>query len=373
MTDQTIGADIQLLVPRLPSAGVIAPYIEEIDRTHVYSNGGPLERRLCSELGAFFSDRTGSRAPAVTTVTNGTIAIELALRTYVAAAGGEVILPSYTFIASAQAVSNAGFTPVFVDVDEDTLAVTPAIVRRAIEVRGKPAAVLVVSPFGGPIRFDEWDDLETTTGVPVIFDAAAAALSISKVGRQPVCLSLHATKILGAGEGGAVISTDEALVVAIRSMTNFGFDPAGTRLSLRRGGNYRISEYAAAVGLASLTEIAHKRRTLFARFEEFRDRLAGSRIQFQEGFGSEWITATMNLILPDEAVEPVLARFSRDGIPWRRWYGDGCHTHPIFAESPCLSSLDVTKRVARRTIGVPFHEFLTDSQIERICAACTGW
>ena len=84
-----------------------------------------------------------------------------------------------------------------------------------------------------------------------MFDAAAAASSIRQVGKQPLCVSLHATKALGIGEGGAILCADTSLTERATAMTGFGF--LGTeRVSAIRAGNYRISEYAGAVGLAVL-------------------------------------------------------------------------------------------------------------------------
>ena len=119
----------------------------------------------------------------------------------------------------------------------------------------------------------------------MVFDAAAAAASLTAVGTQPLAVSLHATKVLGIGEGGAVVSTDAALIERITAMSGFGF-LGETRESTLRGGNYRISEYAAAVGLAALAELEDKIARLRAVVMQYRERLENSPVRLQEGAGT---------------------------------------------------------------------------------------
>ncbi len=160
------------------------------------------------------------------------------------------MLPAYTFIATGARGGQCRPRAVFADVDPETLSLTPAIAERALAAaQGEVAAVVVVSPYGAPIDVAAWEAFEAAHGVPVVFDAAAATLNLHRVGAQPICVSLHATKALGIGEGGAILTTDTDLVAQTTAMTGFGFS-ASSRVSAVRGGNYRISEYTAAVGLA---------------------------------------------------------------------------------------------------------------------------
>lgn len=360
-------AGFQVMIPVLPRANEIASFINEIDQTHIYSNNGPLNQRFCHEFASLIEERlTRPATPSVTTVANGTVAIDLALRASGLRERAHVMMPSYTFIATAHAVLNAGYTPYFVDVDEETLTLTPAIAEQALQDGLKPAAIVVVSPFGGPVDIPSWEIFESTTGVPVVFDMAAAVTNIRYVGRQPICISLHATKMLGLGEGGAVISSDSALVNRIQMMTSFGFE-GGRRESVLQGGNFRVSEYAAAVGLASIRDLSRKIAVLEDRAAFYNDQLSGTDVTTQCGFGSDWIAMSMNLILPSNRVERILAQFDYRGIQWRRWWSYGCHTHSVFRSVP-RSELPITERVAFRTIGVPFHEFVTNEDIKEICS-----
>lgn len=358
---------IPVLIPSLPETDAIVPYLRRIDEAHIYSNYGPLTKAFTDRLCRFISAQSGGDPVDAALTSNGTTAIELALRYRSAGRTGRIcVMPSWTFIATAHAAANVGLTPYFTDVDPVTLALTPEIAARALSANpGDVAAVIVVSPCGAPIEIGAWEAFEEEHGVPVIFDAAAAGLNLRHVGAQPLCISLHATKALGIGEGGAIISSDAAMVAAITSMTGFGFS-AGRRVSEMRGGNYRISEYAAAVGLAVLDDldarIARLREVSLAYVAGF-ERIG---VSMQAGFGREWLTMTANAIFDARVVAGVTAAFDESGIQWRRWYGGGCHTHPTFAACP-HDGLPATRGVAETAIGVPFFPMIASEQIAQVC------
>lgn len=353
---------VRVLVPRLPEVSALLPYLKQIDTNRYYSNYGPLSRAFGARLAAL----TG--AAGVTLTCNGTSAIELALRALDRPPGGLCLMPSFTFIASAHAVCNAGLTPFLVEVDPDTLMLTPAIAEAAIRHMPKaPAAVLVVSAFGARPDFRGWADFETKCGIPVVFDAAAAVTSLAGyVGRQPVCVSLHATKVLGVGEGGAILSADTALIERTTAMTGFGFVGAD-RTATIRGGNYRPSEYTAAIGLAAMDGLPDRIAELKNLTAAYRARMANKAAMLQPGVGDSWVTMTLNVVLPAGEVDATLDRLTAAGIEWRRWWGLGCHTHPAFAALP-RSDLSATDVLAPRVIGVPFHDGVSGEDIDRIVA-----
>jgi dTDP-4-amino-4,6-dideoxygalactose transaminase len=358
---------IPVLIPSLPETDAIVPYLRRIDEARIYSNYGPLTNEFTARLCRFIAAQSGEGPVHAALISSGTTAIELALRYRSAGrAGRYCVLPSWTFIATAHAVANVGLSPYFTDVDAETLALTPEIAARALQANpGDVAAVIVVSPCGAPVDVGAWEAFEAEHGVPVVFDAAAAALNLRHVGAQPLCVSLHATKAFGIGEGGAIITSDAAMVEAITAMTGFGFS-AGSRVSQMRGGNYRISEYAAAVGLAVLdgvdARIARLREVSLAYVAGF-ERIG---VPMQAGFGHDWLTMTANAIFAPTAVAEVTAAFDEAGIQWRRWYGGGCHTHPTFATCP-HDGLPATRGVAETAIGVPFFPSIAPEQIAQVC------
>lgn len=362
--------NIPVLVPTLPTADALLPYLRRIDQSNWYSNNGPLLQEFSRTFASFLSARTDAGGELyVAPVVNGTIAIELALRQRIKHANGVVLMPAYTFVATAHAVANAGFEPFLLDIEEETLALSPRLAKAALATTPNVVAVVAVSPFGGPIDIPAWEAFEAETGIPVVFDAAAAATSLNHIGDQPVCLSLHATKVFAMGEAGAVVSRDEATIKRILGMAGFGFDgPA--RTALYRGGNYKCSEYVAAMGLAMLGDIERKLDNLQRMTRLYKEGI-GNAARLQPGCGDNWVTITTNVVVDDGAVDATLARFDAEGVQWRRWYGEGCHKQPAF-EATRRSDLSVTERIARRTIGVPFHEKLSDAQIGKICSLIRG-
>lgn len=352
---------IKVLLPRLPAAAKLAPYLERIDSARTYSNYGPLTREFTQRL----SELVG--ASNTTLTSNGTSAIELALRLRALPGGELCIMPSFTFIASAHAVCNAGLTPYLTEVDGESLALTPAIAEAALKTApGRVAAIVVVSAFGAPPDLAGWAAFEESHGIPVVFDAAAAVTSLSNIGKQPVCVSLHATKVLGIGEGGAIFCADREFAERATAMTGFGF-LGPERVSSLRGGNYRISEYAAAVGLAVMDGLPERLETLRDLTDAYARRLAGKSVKLQRGAGVDWVTMTLNVIVAPDQVDAATKRLDAANIEWRRWWGLGCHRHPAFADVP-HTDLKGTDALAQRVIGLPFHDSLSGADLDRIVA-----
>ena len=366
-TEAEVQTSIPVLIPSLPTTDALVPYLRRIDASNWYSNYGPLWREFRHALEARLTFQTGTGAHIAFTA-NGTTAIELGLRCRALPDRRYCLMPSYTFIASAHAVCNAGLIPYLTDVCPQSLTLTPEIAEDALKaIPEPPAAILVVSAFGAPPDVAAWETFERTCRIPIVFDAAAAAASLDSIGHQPLAVSLHATKVLGIGEGGAVVSSDPDLVGRITAMTGFGFAGNG-RVSMARGGNYRISEYTAAVGLAALAELDHKIARLRTVVARYRKNLANSPIRLQDGVGECWNTMTLNVTIPRDTLEETLRRLDYAGVQWRRWWGLGCHAHPAFEAVPALI-LSVTRDLAPRVIGVPCHTRLTPEQIDIICTS----
>ena len=199
---------IPVMAPRLPDTAALVPYLEEIDGNRWYSNFGPLQRRFETRL----ADHFDLPKAGVVCVGNCTAGLMLALMAVAPGRGGYCIMPSFTFVASAHAALAAGLVPLFIDVDPQSWTVTQAGVTEAIRSADRPvAAALVVSPFGAPVDVAAWDDFAEDRGIPVVIDAAAG-FDGAVAGKSSVVISFHATKVIGTGEGGVVLSRDTALI-----------------------------------------------------------------------------------------------------------------------------------------------------------------
>jgi dTDP-4-amino-4,6-dideoxygalactose transaminase len=348
--------------PRLPLAESILPYLQRIDDARWYSNFGP----LLTELEGRLADRfpAGTR---VVTVANGTQALTLALSAMGLPPGGYVAMPAWTFVATAHAVIQAGLVPWFVDVDEESWSLDPAVVAARLATAPHPVVAAVpVSPFGRPLDLAAWRSFRETTGLPVLVDAAAG-FDTAQDARLPLVVSLHATKVAGAGEGGFLATEDAALADRVRALSTFGF--RGSRDSLIPATNAKLSEYTAAVGLASLDSWPADRLRFMRAAQMLRIGLTSlPEIQFQPGWGSEWITSVCSVTLPEGSADAIEKSLSDQGVDTRRWWGLGCHTSPAFAALP-RESLAVTDRLGGRVIGLPFSIDLSSAEIGRIAAA----
>ena len=357
---------VPVLRPQLPTADALRPYLERIDSARWYSNHGALLR----ELEARLADHYRIEPSNVSVVANGTVALSAALLAVGAKAGTKCLMPSWTFVASASAAWAANLTPHFVDVDPSTWMLDPKAIAKRSDLRDV-SAVMVVSAFGSPVDVEAWDRFTKETGIPAIIDGAAsfdsvASVAASRPQKTPIMISLHATKVFGVGEGGLLLSTDEAVVRRFNQICNFGVwdSPAGQIL----GYNGKLSEYNAAVGLAFL-DMWPKRRDLVADLTtKYAARLGDyARLQTVPGYGEGWIACYCNVATTSDAA-PVIERLREAGVETRRWWQSGVHVQKAYQDFP-RDPLPVTEDLARRVFGLPFFHDLTSEQFEHVLAA----
>lgn len=366
-------APLPVMRPKLPAAAQVLPYLEEIDANRWYSNFGPLTQSFEARLAAHFGSGSGS----VLAVANGTLGLMLSLQAVAPLPGDLCMLPAFTFSASASAVIAAGLVPWFVDVDPESWALEPAQAREYLkDAPGRVAAVMPVSVFGRPVNPADWDKFSAETGIPAVIDGAAS-FDAAQVGRSPVMISLHATKVFGVGEGGLILSRDKELLSRIRSLSSFGFslDPAKNadgRAALVPGTNGKFSEYAAAVGLAGLDGWTATRSRFFALRDEYLWVMADlPGLKPQPGGREPWTSATINFETPGKSAKDLIASLALSGIEARRWWGNGCHAAPAFAACP-QAPLPVTNRLVDSVIGLPFYIDMTREEILRVKNAVAG-
>ena len=355
-------ARVPVARPRLPATGALVPYLRRIEEARWYSNFGPLVTELEQRLAA----RLGEGAMAATAA-NATLALALALEAMELPAGGLVAVPSWTFVATAHAVIQAGLVPWFLDVDADSWMLDPATVQAALAgAPGEVVAAIPVCPFGAMPDLASWRAFREATGVKVLVDAAAAFDGLAAAD-PPVCVSLHATKVLGVGEGGFFATTDPELFERFRRLTSFGF--WGSRDSPFPSSNAKLSEYAAAVGLAALDEWPSERLRYLRLSQHVRIALLPRpQVRFQPGWGRDWVTSVCVVSLPEGSADRVEAALDAAGIETRRWWGRGCHRSPAFAGCP-HEALPVTDRLAESVIGLPFAVDLPADDIARLAEA----
>jgi dTDP-4-amino-4,6-dideoxygalactose transaminase len=352
---------IPVMRPKMPAAHRLVPYLNSIDASRLYSNFGPLAVSLEDRLAEHYGLNQGT----VATVANATLGLAIALAAQQPPPGTLCAIPAWTFVASAYAVVMAGLVPYFVDVDPATGTLDPD--RLLGEISRAPAAigaVMPVMPFGFPLDIAAWEAFRSRSGLAVVIDAAAAFDSLIP-NAVPAVVSLHATKVLGTGEGGFVISTDASIRRAVRMRSNFGF--AGSRQAQAAAFNAKLSEYHAAVGHAALDEWNIVRSEWLAASGAYRRSLRSvAAVELQPGFGESWVSSTCVVKVLKKAAEHVEGELSKNEITNRRWWGDDAHAHQATLNYPRVQ-LPATEALARATIGLPLYRDIGVGDIEYVC------
>lgn len=352
--------------PRLPGAAQLAPYLRRIDATRIYSNYGPLHDSLLARLSAHFAIAPEHLALA-NSGTSGLIGLILAA---VGPGTGKrplCICPSYTFVATAVAARNCGYTPFFADVGKASWMLDPAQVERLPQLKDA-ALVIAVAAYGQMPDVAAWQAFADRTGVPVIIDAAACfdtldakALAAS---RLPAIISLHATKTFSTAEGGLIIGGDAKLIYRAAVALNFGFD--NSRDSSSPSINGKLSEYHAAVGLAELDGWAEKRQGFITAARHYAHYAASKGLARRIITGCDHANPYALYLASDAAeARAVMAEFNRQAIGFRLWYGSGLHRQATFGNCPS-SALAATERLAPRLIGLPMAVDLDWASIKRV-------
>lgn len=378
MSERKESTWIPLLVPDMPSPQELLPWLERMHKARQYSNFGP----LVQELEAEFSVQFDVPKEQLVTVANATLALELVLQALDLSSGSRILLPAFTFVATATAVIRAGHQPVLADVDASTWMLTPEIARAACE-RMRIDAVLPVATFGMPHDMQAWQEFERDTGLPVVIDAAAAYGSQSLQNAEgTLVFSLHTTKSLPSGEGGLVISTRPNLVNKVRQLSNFGINlnssasvPSGFLVA--PGTNAKMSEYHAAVGLASLKKwhiYASKRRELQGDLIRKINLISDHTLSWQaEGSGGPLKAPTLLCAkLPNMAARHALEQAcQRANVMTRRWYQPLLH-HMDALQHRCLSlAVPNAEALTQTVLGLPFFTGMSQNQCQRIIDVIT--
>jgi dTDP-4-amino-4,6-dideoxygalactose transaminase len=335
-------------------------HLEQSYAVRTYSNFGPAVRRFEERLADRFG--MGRRAITVCNCTSGLVAALQALLSR----RGKVVIPAFTFAATAHAVIAAGCEPVLADIDGQTLQLSRQSLEEALGTFGAEiTAVMPVRAFGMYHPLDDIHALARSHGVSMIVDAAAAigAPASARVSRTALVevFSFHATKCFAIGEGGVILAPQEH-ESALRSACNFGFVDGTVRGD---GLNAKLSDFGAAVGLAVLESYAGavSRRVEIAR--RYLEALTGSA-QVERMWNADlapWATFPV-LLKPGHAALRVVEQLKERGIEARRYY-EPLHHMMRFAELK-RCRMDVTEDVAPRMVCLPVYSDMTREEQSEI-------
>lgn len=342
-----------------------AAYVQECLETTWISSAG----RFIGQFERGFADFC--EVPHAVTTNNGTTALHLALVALGVGPGDEVVVPTLTYVATANAVRYCGATPVLADADPRTLNLDPVSVEAALTPRTK--AIIPVHLYGHPVDMDPLTDLARAAGAAVVEDAAEAHGARYK-GRRAGSLgdvatfSFFGNKILTTGEGGMVTTADADLEAKLRLYRGQGMDPERRYWFPVVGYNYRMTNVAAAIGVAQLERadaLLAARQQVAAWYAEH---LAEAQdvlvLPVVEPYAHHvyWI---YNILVRDPAVDrdEVMRRLDADDIETRPTFFP-MHELPPYADDP--AKYPVASDVSRRGINLPTHGLLTEEDVARV-------
>jgi perosamine synthetase len=293
-------------------------------------------------------------------VSSGTAALHLAVLALGLEPGDEVLVPAYTFPATANVVALAGLTPVLIDVDPETMNLDPALV----DVGPRTKAILTVDLFGRPARYEELPE-----GLTVLEDAAGA-LGARRRGRPcgsfglAGCLSFHPRKIVTTGEGGAVTTSDAEVAAAVRQIANHGWKTLVPPDMPVPGLNYRLSDILCAVGipqLERLDELLAARTRIADGYTERLSHLPVLLPRADDGDVHGW----QAYVLQVDDRDTVLAALRAQGIEAQI----GTYALAGLGAYRDQGHFPGAARVFERALALPFHTRLTDSDLDRVAGA----
>jgi dTDP-4-amino-4,6-dideoxygalactose transaminase len=360
---------LNLVIPDLPPLQLLLPGLESILATGIVTKGKYLQ-----SFEEAVADYVGVReAVGLSSCTTGLVLLPRLL-----GLKGEIILPSFTFMASALGAVWNDLSPVFVDIDADTWTVDPAKVEEAVSER--TGAILATHVFGNPAQIEQLQQIANKAGVPLIFDAAhgfGSQYQGRPVGNNGLCeiFSCSPTKLVVCGEGGVLTTNDEELARDARCAREYG--NVGNYDLVLPGLNGRMPEFNAVMGLKSLEnlETVAVRRNHLAR-------LLQSLLQDVPGIHWQRVSDDSRSSYKDLACridtsafglsrELIISSLAAEGVVTRCYYDPPCHqqTYWVGRAKVGPSGLPVTELLSKTALTVPLSSRMSEQDIELLAAA----
>lgn len=302
---------------------------------------------------------------------NGTSALTAALMAHGIGPGDLVLVPSFTFFASASSILSVGARPVFVDIEPDTFCMSPAEARKMVTRDTK--AIVAVHLYGHPAAMDEISELCRERNLALIEDAAqahGAAIDTRPVGSWgTACFSFYPSKNMTTTEGGMVLTNDEALASRLRMIRNQGMNVRYQHEIL--GYNLRMTDPCAAIGLVQLKKLPQWNEQRRANAEHYHRALDGVRSPLARPHHTH-VFHQYTVRLPGGVSRGGLSRdavveaLNRRGIGARVYYPKPIHRQPVFAAEHAERCLPETDRAVREVFSLPVHPSLSNAELDEV-------
>lgn len=366
--------EIPFIRPSFPVPAELAEDFEAIVQANWYTNFGPKEREFARALSNYLGEHLH-----VATLANGTLALIAALQVTLGPGTRDryLLMPSFTFVAVAQAAQWTGYRPWFIDIDPETWQPSIASAGAVLESsREHVAGILLPNVFGvGNPDIDAWENLAAEWGVPIVIDSAAGFGSEytdgGRVGGRGTCeiFSFHATKPFAVGEGGALVSRDPELVERTHRFQNFGFE--ASRDCTQLGMNAKLQEISAAIGLRQLAGLDRRLASRRKVFDCYRAELSGLGVQFQPNAEASSLCFVSACCTSADHKAAVLDSLSEHAVQARDYYNPPLHRQKYFVSDSELRSADLaaTEDICSRIVSLPVHDDMAPDDVARVVAA----
>ena len=361
---------IPFLRPNLVKQDTFTNYLAQIEQSRLYSNYGPLNTLFENRVLTEYYEGNG----AVLTVNNATSGLMLAINQSKRPKGRFALMPSFTFSATPLAAMWCGLEPYFVDVNKDDWCMNEELVKDLLTKLGDEVAVVVpYATFGTDLDLSFYKQIHES-GIPVVFDAAPSFGTSGRSGSfgknfpGPIVYSFHATKSFGIGEGGLVYSADKDLISQIRQAGNFGFST--NRETISQGLNSKLSEYSAAVALATLDAFPEKSRQRQQIHQWYLEQFQQTPVlknewQLQKAEG-DIAHQFMPVLCPKNQSNLDFVKLLADNqIEARTYFSPSCHQQTFFT-SFNRTEMPVTNNISGRIMSLPLWEEMKKNDIVQV-------
>ena len=316
-----------------------------------------------------FAERLGVRHAIA--VESGSAALLVALLAHGVGEGDEVITTPFSFIASANAVLFAGASPRFADIRDDDFNIDPDLIEQKITARTK--AIIPVHLYGHPCRMDEIAAIARRHGLLIIEDCCQA--HGASLGGRPVgsfgtaCYSFYPTKNMTTGEGGMVTTDDDDLAAQVRTLRNHGQSERYLHESI--GFNWRMTEVAAAIGLAQLDRLEEANARRRANARRLNESCAGV-VTPTERAGCHHVFHQYTVRVPEHRDE-LLNHLRERGVGAVVYYPMPIHRQPAYRRLGYRDALPMAERLSAEVLSLPVHPSLTEQDVETVASVTRGF
>ncbi len=348
---------VHVTKPFLPPLKEFTAYLEKLWETGIFTHNGPLLNQFEQELQNYLGIEN------VVCVSNGTIAIQLAIKAL--ELQGEIITTPFTFIATADAILWEKCTPVFVDIDPETLNILPDEIEK--NLTEKTAAILGVHVFGNPCDVERIHKISQRYNLKVIYDGAHA-MGVKIDGKTIFSygdistVSFHATKLLQTFEGGAVITENKEIARKLKRLRFFGYEG---RDIVDEGFNGKMTEVSAAMGLVNLKyldDVILRRKNLYERYQMFLSPLKNISLQKinPQSFNYSYFPVIFN---KEQDLFRVESRLKEVNVFPRRYFYPSLNTLDFF---PKKTHTPNSEKIAQNILCIPLYDSLKEETVEMI-------